>query len=148
MPIPTAYERGRAVARACAVAVFALTLAACSGSSSKGGSGYGSGDPKLAAAAPGSSTIDPFLSDGQAVLHALDAIAGKSGKALRITSIDADRMNGLTVQAQEPKHHVNVDQYVIAPDGTMTGPTPSSCPRSTAVRSRPRSSTSRPSIRI
>jgi hypothetical protein len=25
---------------------------------------------------------------------------------------------------QEPKHHVNVDRYVVAPDGTLSGPTP------------------------
>ena len=127
MYIPTAFERGRTAASALAVgtlAFLAVALAGCSGSSKGGDSGYGTGDPRLAAPAPGGSTIDPFLSDGHAVLHALDAIAEKSGKPLRITSIDADRINGLTVQVQEPKNHINVDQYVIAPDGTMTGPTP------------------------
>jgi hypothetical protein len=125
--IPTAFDRGQAFASArlmATLATLAVALAGCSGSSKGGDSGYGTGDPKLAAPAPGGSAIDPFLSDGHAVLRALDAIAAKSGNPLRITSIDADRINGLTVQVQEPKNHVNVDQYVIAPDGTMSGPTP------------------------
>ncbi len=127
MSIPTSYDGGRAFApgwRAIGGVVLVLGLAACSGSGPGGKSGYGTGDPQLAAAAPGGGAIDPFLSDGQAVLKALDAIAEKSGKPLRITSITADRMTGLSVDVQEPKNHVNVDQYVISPDGTLTGPTP------------------------
>ncbi len=73
----------------CVIAV-ALALSACSGSSGKGGS-YGAGDPSLAAANPGGGPIDPFLSNGQAVLQALDAIAAHSGKPLRVTSIGADQ---------------------------------------------------------
>jgi len=95
----------------------------CSGSSGSGG-GYGSGDPALAAANPGGGPIDPFLTNGQAVLAALDAIGRRSGGPLRITSISADRINGLTVDAQEPAHHINVDRYVVAPDGTLSGPAP------------------------
>ena len=95
----------------------------CSGSSGSGGS-YGSGDPALAAANPGGGPIDPFLTNGQAVLAALDAIGRRSGGPLRITSISADRINGLTVDAQEPAHHINVDRYVVAPDGTLSGPAP------------------------
>lgn len=72
----------------------------------------------------GGGPINPFLTDGQAVLKALDAIAEKSGKPMRITSINADRTNGLLVNVQEPKVHVNVDHYTVAPDGTLTGPTP------------------------
>jgi hypothetical protein len=102
-----------------------LALAACSSASSSGGdASYGTGDPSIAAANPGGGQIDPFLSDGEAVLHALDAVAAKSGKPFRVISLNADRINGLTVHVQEPAQHVNVDQYVIAPDGTMTGPTP------------------------
>ena len=101
---------------------LALLVAACSGKA--GGGSYGSGDPALAAANPGGGPIDPFLTDGQAVLHALDAIAERSGKPLRVTSLNADRMNGLSVEVQEPKNHVNVDRFVVAPDGTMSGPTP------------------------
>jgi hypothetical protein len=107
------------------VLTFALlvpALAACSGHSSA--PSYGSGDPTLAAPNPGGGPIDPFLTNGQAVLQALDAIAQSSGRPLRITSISADEMNGLMVDVQEPKHHINVDHYVVAPDGTLSGPTP------------------------
>jgi hypothetical protein len=109
---------------AASLATF-LALASCSSaSSSGGGASYGTGDPALAAANPGGGAIDPFLSDGEAVLHALDAIAAQSGQPFRVISLNADRLNGLTVHVQEPAHHVNVDQYVVAPDGKMTGPTP------------------------
>ena len=101
-----------------------LALGACSGSSGGHSGSYGSGDPSLAAPNPGGGTIDPFLSDGQAVLDALDAIAARSGKPLRITSISADTTNGLMVDVQEPANHINVDRYVVAPDGTLSGPSP------------------------
>jgi hypothetical protein len=105
--------------------LLASLLAACSGGSSGSSSGgYGQGDPKLAAANPGGGTIDPFLTDGQAVIKALNAIAEKSGRPLKVTTIGADGVNGLMVDVQEPKNHVNVDHYVVAPDGTITGPTP------------------------
>ncbi|MGB8909993.1 MAG: hypothetical protein WCC84_14705, partial [Candidatus Cybelea sp.] len=46
-----------------------------------------------------------------------------SGRPLRVTSISADRINGLMVDVQEPAHLVNVDHYVVAPaDGTLSGP--------------------------
>jgi hypothetical protein len=64
------------------------------------------------------------LTNGQAVLDALDAIAARSGRPLRVTSISADQMNGLTVNVQEPAKHVNVDEYLVALDGTLKGPTP------------------------
>ena len=102
---------------------IAALLAACSGSSG-GGSSYGTGDPNLAAANPGGGPIDPFLTDGQAVLRALDAVGVRSGRPLRVTSMNADRINGLTVDVQEPAHRVNVDQYKVAPDGALSGPTP------------------------
>jgi hypothetical protein len=114
---------GRARGLSCAVAL-ALALAACSASSSGGNSPYGAGDPNLAASNLAGGPIDPFLADGHAVLRALDAIAARSGRPLRVTSMLADRTNGLTVDVQEPKKHVNVDQYAIAPDGTLSGPTP------------------------
>lgn len=104
-------------------ALIVLALAACSGGSS-GRSTYGSGDPQLAVANPGGGPIDPFLTDGKAVLQAFDAITARSGKPLRVTSLNADRTNGLMVNVQEPQHHTNVDQYTVAPDGTLTGPTP------------------------
>lgn len=105
-----------------AACVAFIGLTACS-AAARGGS-YGTGDPSLAVANPGGGAIDPFLVDGQAVQHALDAIAAKSGTPLRVTSMNADRMNGLSVDVQEPKNHMNVDRYVVAIDGTMTGPTP------------------------
>ncbi|MBV8067365.1 MAG: hypothetical protein JO113_05275 [Candidatus Eremiobacteraeota bacterium] len=101
---------------------LACALCACSGSASHGS--YGSGDPSLAAANPGGGAIDPFLSDGHAVLQALDAIAQHSGRPMRVTSISADRVNGLMVDVQEPAHRINVDHYVVAPDGSLSGPTP------------------------
>ncbi|MGC1380352.1 MAG: hypothetical protein WA814_04940 [Candidatus Baltobacteraceae bacterium] len=99
-----------------------VALAACSGSS--GSSRYGAGDPELAAANPGGGPIDPFLTDGPAVLSALDAIAQRSGRPLRVTSMNADTTNGLSVDVQEPSKHVNVDRYVVAPDGSIAGPSP------------------------
>jgi hypothetical protein len=105
------------------VAAVALGWTACSGSSSGHGS-YGSGDPSLAAPNPGGGPIDPFLTDGEAVLHALNAIAQHSGRPMRVTSISADRVNGLMVDVQQPARHINVDRYVVAADGMLTGPTP------------------------
>lgn len=43
---------------------------------------------------------------------------------MRVTSLNADNLNGLTVEVQEPAHRMNVDQYVVAPDGSISGPTP------------------------
>jgi hypothetical protein len=104
-------------------AAVALALAGCSGSSC-GGSSYPAGDPNLAAPNLGGGPIDPFLANGQAVLTALDAIAAKSGTPMRVTSMNADRTNGLTVDVQQPSNHVNVDEYVVAPDGKLSGPIP------------------------
>lgn len=111
------------VSRWCATLLIALGLAACSGSS-HGGASYGSGDPSLAAPNPAGGTIDPFLADGQAVLHALDAVASRSGTPLRVTEISADGVNGLMLDVQEPQRHINVDRYVVAADGSIAGPTP------------------------
>ncbi|HEX3670156.1 MAG TPA: hypothetical protein VHT92_00480 [Candidatus Cybelea sp.] len=105
------------------IAAIVCALAACSGGAGARGS-YGPGDPNLAAANPGGGPIDPFLTNGQAVLKALDAIAAQSGRPLRITSISADRVNGLMVDVQEPAHRINVDHYMVAPDGALSGPMP------------------------
>jgi hypothetical protein len=107
----------------CVALATIFSLAGCSGGSA-GHNNYGQGDPKLAAAAPGGGAIDPFLTDGQAVIRALGDIAQRSGKPLRVTSISADGVNGLMVDVQEPKHPINVDHYVVGIDGTLTGPTP------------------------
>jgi hypothetical protein len=103
-----------------AALVFIGMLCACGGQSS---SGYHPGDANLAATNPGGGPIDPFLTDGSNVRRALDAIAERSGRPLRVTSLNADNLNGLTVEVQEPSHHANVDQYVVAPDGSIAGPT-------------------------
>ena len=105
------------------VPLCVLLVGACSGGAG-GGSSYGSGDASLAASNPGGGAISPFLANGQAVLKALDAIEAHSGKPLRVTSMTSDRYNGLMVDVQEPAHPVNVDRYSIAPDGTLSGPTP------------------------
>lgn len=84
----------------------AIVLSACSAGS---GSSPGASD---------------FLNDGHAVIRALDAIAAKSGTPMRVTTISADSQNGLSVDVQEPKNHVNVDHYVVAPSGAIAGPTP------------------------
>jgi hypothetical protein len=102
----------------------ALMVTGCAHGGGSASNDYGQGDPNLAAPNPGGGPIDPFLTDGHAVIRALDAIAQKSGRPLRVTSMNADGINGLSVDVQEPKHPINVDHYVIAPDGTMTGPTP------------------------
>lgn len=101
--------------------VAGCTLCGCGGSTA---SAYGSGDPSLAAPNPGGGRIDPFLTDGLAVRRALDAVAERSGRPMRVTSLDADNLNGLTVDVQEPSHRVNVDEYVVAIDGSLKGPTP------------------------
>jgi hypothetical protein len=72
----------------------------------------------------GSPSVGDFLTDGRTVKRALDAIAAKSGTPMRITTIGADRVTGLSVDVQEQKDHVNVDRYVVASDGSITGPTP------------------------
>lgn len=116
----------RSILRPAVIAVL-FSVTACSGAASLGGGGgsvYGAGDPKLAAPNLAGGPIDPFLADGQAVMRALDAIAERSGKPLRVTSLMADGTNGLTVDVQEPKNHIDVDQYVVAPDGTLKGPAP------------------------
>jgi hypothetical protein len=105
-----------------ALCVAFISLAACS-AAPRGGS-YGTADPSLAVANPAGGAADPFLVDGDAVRRALDAIAAKLGTPLRVTSMNADRVNGLSVDVQEPKNHVNVDRYVVAIDGTINGPTP------------------------
>jgi hypothetical protein len=102
---------------------IALVLVACSGMS-RGSSSYGTGDPNLAASNLGGGPIDPFLADGNAVLRAIDTIAARSGRPFRVTSMTADRVNGLMVDVQEPAHHINVDRYTVAADGTLSGPTP------------------------
>jgi hypothetical protein len=112
-----------AVRTASTCAAIAFALASCPAASAGDVSPYGPGDPKLAAPNP-LGPIDPFLANGDAVLRALDAIAARSGRPLRVTDINANNVDGLTVDVQEAAHHVNVDRYVVAPDGTLADPIP------------------------
>ena len=113
-----------AIRAASTSAAIAFALASCPAASAGDGSAYGPGDPKLAAPNPLGGPVDPFLTNGEAVLRALDAIAARSGRPLRVTAISANNVEGLTVDVQEPAHHVNVDRYVVAPDGTIADPKP------------------------
>jgi len=107
------------------VVIVSLLLAGCSAMSSGGsGSAYGSGDPTLAAPNLANGPPSPFLADGRAVLRALDAIEARSGRPLRVVSMNSDRATGLVVEVQEPYEHVDVDSYTVAPDGTLSGPAP------------------------
>ena len=110
--------------RLATVVALTLALSACGSSSNENHSGYAPGDPKLAAPNPAGGPIVPFLADGKSVMQALNAIAGRSGRPLRVITMNADRANGLTVHVQEPKKRVNVDEYVVAANGTLSGPTP------------------------
>ena len=90
---------------------------------SSAASSYGSGDqnsPLRIRAAARSVRFWPR----SAVLKAFDAIEARSGKPLRVTSITSDGVNGLMVNVQEPAHRLNVDAYTVAPNGTLSGPTP------------------------
>jgi hypothetical protein len=64
------------------------------------------------------------VSREQSAILALDAIAARSGRPMRVTSIEADRINGPMVDVQETKKHFNVDRYVVALDGALSGPAP------------------------
>jgi hypothetical protein len=91
---------------------------------SRGVSPYGSADPKLTAPNPTGGPANPFLANGNAIVKALDAIAARSGRPLRIMNLEADTVNGLSAEVVEPRNHLHVDEYKIAIDGTMTGPFP------------------------
>jgi hypothetical protein len=103
------------------VVMLALAMSA---TVSAGTHAYPPGDPTLAAPNPMGGPVNPFLTNGNAVLQALDAVAQRSGRPLRVTSMSANQTEGLTVDVQEPKNHVNVDRYVVAPDGTLADPVP------------------------
>ncbi|MGA8534129.1 MAG: hypothetical protein WB615_08485 [Candidatus Tumulicola sp.] len=106
-----------------AALAVAVALVACSGSKGRSGPAYGTGDPSLAA--PNSNgSVNPFLTDGQAVVRALDAIEARTGKPLRVTLISANAMGGLTIDVQERASHGKLDRYQVAPNGTILGPVP------------------------
>jgi hypothetical protein len=108
---------------AAAIAATITLLAACSGSKGTGDAPYGSGDPALGAPAP-SGSVSPFLTDGQAVARALDAVATKSGQPLRVTTIGANAAGGLTVDVLKSSANGNLGRYQVMPNGTIFGPIP------------------------
>jgi hypothetical protein len=108
---------------AASAAVIVAVLAACSGSKSGDTSSFGTGDPKLAAASPGG-TVSPFLTDGAAVQRALGIVQTKYGGTLRLTSIGAHAMGGLTLDVQPPKNPSRIERYLIPASGSMVGPIP------------------------
>jgi hypothetical protein len=105
--------------------VVQTALAAVPGADTpNGASPYGAADPKLTAPNPTGGPANPFLANGNAILKALNAIAARSGRPLRIMNLEADTFNGLSAEVVEPRNHLHVDEYKIAIDGTMTGPFP------------------------
>jgi hypothetical protein len=105
--------------------VVQSALAAVPGNdTSHAASPYGAADPRLTAPNPTGGPANPFLANGNAIAKALNAIAARSGRPLRIMNLEADTFNGLSAEVVEPRNHLHVDEYKIAIDGTMTGPFP------------------------
>ncbi|MBV8373570.1 MAG: hypothetical protein JOY69_09935, partial [Candidatus Eremiobacteraeota bacterium] len=105
-------------------AALTISLAACSGSKSSSTAPYGTGDPSLGAANPMGGPVDPFLTDGQAVTNAIDAVAARAGQPLRIMMINASAAGGLTIDIRDPHKRGNLNRYQVAPTGTVFGPIP------------------------
>ena len=82
------------------------------------------GAPDKTLKVPDGDDPNPMLTNGQAVLRALDALEKKTGKPLRVTSIVTVSGVGMTLHVQEPKHHSNLDEWVVRSNGEITGPTP------------------------
>lgn len=108
---------------AAAIAATIALLAACSGSKGNGDAPYGTGDPALGAPAP-SGSVSPFLTDGRAVAHALDAVAARSGQPLLVTAIGANAAGGLTVDVLRSSANGTLGRYQVMPNGTIFGPIP------------------------
>ncbi len=105
------------------IAATIALLTACSGSKNAASVSYGTGDPKLGVAAV-SGAINPFLTDGQTVTRALDAVAARAGQPLQVTLINANAAGGLTVDVRSVARHGNLDRYLVQTDGKMLGPIP------------------------
>jgi hypothetical protein len=107
---------------AVAIAATFAAFAACSGSKSATAP-YGSGDPNLGA--PGvTGSVSPFLTDGQAVIHGLDAIAARSGQPLRVTQVTVNAAGGLIVDVRDAARHGLLSRFMIASNGKILGPIP------------------------
>ncbi len=107
---------------AVAIATTFAAFAGCSGSKSATAP-YGTGDPGLGAAGP-TGSVSPFLTDGQAVMHGLDAIAARSGQPLRVTQVTVNAAGGLIVDVREAAQHGLLSRYMVASNGTILGPIP------------------------
>jgi hypothetical protein len=105
-------------------AVQAALAAVPGNGTPQGASPYGAADPRLTAPNPTGGPANPFLANGNAIVKALNAIAARSGRPLRLMNLEADTVNGLSAEVVEPRNHLHVDEYKIAIDGTMTGPFP------------------------
>jgi len=108
---------------AASAAVIVAALAACSGSKTGDATSFGAGDSKLAESSP-NGTVNPFLTDGAAVQRALGILRTRYGGKLRLTSIGAHAMSGLTVDVQQPKGPSHIVRYLIPASGKMVGPIP------------------------
>lgn len=108
------------------VALVALLAAvtACSGGKTGSPAPYGTGDPQVAAANPYGGPTNPFLTDGNAVLRALDTIGQRYPTPLRLTSISAQAAVGLTLDVQKPADKGHVERYIVSPGGKIMGPIP------------------------
>lgn len=113
----------RPYAFAALVALLAIA-AACSGGKAGSPAPYGTGNPQLAAANPYGGPSDPFLTDGNAVLQALDTIGRRYRAPLRLTSISAHAAGGLILDVQKPVDKGHVERYIVSPDGKVLGPIP------------------------
>ena len=107
---------------AASAAAIVAVFAACSGSKT-GTTSFGTGDPKLAATSP-VGTVNPFLTDGAAVQRALGILRARYGGTLRLTSIGAHAMGGLTADVQPPRNPGRIERYLISASGQMVGPIP------------------------
>jgi len=99
-------------------------MTACTGGKAGSPAPYGTGDPELAAANPYGGPSDPFLTDGNAVLRALDTIGQRYSTPLRLTSISAHANGGLILDVQKPADKGHVERYIVSPDGKVLGPIP------------------------
>ena len=100
--------------------ILAIGAIACSGS--KSGQPYGAGDPALAAANPAGGPIDPFLTNGDAVVQALHDVTSRYPAPLRLTSISAHISEGLIFDVVLPTDRAHVVRYIVAPTGKTLGP--------------------------
>lgn len=84
---------------------------------------YGTGNPNLAQPNPGGGPVDPFLTDGNAVLQAIHDVQSHYTQPIRVTSISA-HAEGLILDVVLPTDRARVVRYIIPPNGKIIGPIP------------------------